>query len=102
MLATDGDTLKVKNETPTFAISAKFGQNHCKLLVKNKNKFISHISEYIGRYQISIEQRVAVTVRVYRLVRSTCTTVQNLISHHILSDICHPKGGESNEGIIFL
>jgi hypothetical protein len=56
---------------------------------------ISHISVYIGRYQISIEQRVAVTFLVYRLVRSACTTVQNLISNHILSDICHPKGGES-------
>jgi hypothetical protein len=26
--------------------------------------------------------------------RSASTTVQNLISKHILSDICHPKGGE--------
>jgi len=39
MLATGGDTLKVNNETPFFALSAKFGDKNCKLLVKNKSKF---------------------------------------------------------------
>jgi hypothetical protein len=56
MLATDGDTLTVKNETPTFAISAKFGDNHCTLLVKNKNKFkhvFKAIDDLKDKYKVS-------------------------------------------------
>ncbi len=66
-----------------------------RFIINNLDHIALGLSAYIGRYQISIEQRVAVTVLVCRLVRSACTTVQNLISNHILSDICHPKVGDS-------
>ena len=56
MLATDGDTLKVNNETPNFAINAKFGQNNLKMIVKNKNKFknmFKAIDSMKDKYKVS-------------------------------------------------
>jgi hypothetical protein len=56
MLATDGDRLKVNDETAIFAISAEFGHNRCKLLVKNKTKFknvFKAIDSVKDKYKVS-------------------------------------------------